>query len=433
MLSFYWYSRKRIFAFFNGNAGFEGFLRDFRYCPLPISTRLTLISSKVRRSFAASRTRAIIGHAVKNPHMELFTIVFMAIGVLVAWGSNAEGQTSLLDNWVRQYVEEKAINFADIHRVAVSDISSAYVGSGGDSVDTDKSPSPSLAVATVRDSALMAITPPQEDYIDHLTSVRSSITNYTVQGGDLLSFIASDFGVSTQSIMWANNIKNADSIRLGQVLRIPPISGVIYIVKKGDTATSLAKKYSADAAKIIAFNHLPQDGSLGVGDELVIPNGRPVASSIQALSSSGTIDSRIRQVGTYTKAGSVLTAQKFGYLPDMGYFFRSPATGFNWGILHGRNGIDIANSCGTSIYSAANGTISVAAASGWNGGFGKMIKITHPNGTETLYGHLSKILVQVGQVVGRGDKIALMGTTGRSTGCHVHFEVHGARNPLAKY
>lgn len=358
-------------------------------------------------------------------------VVFLAIGILAARGSNAEGQTNPLNGWVRQYVEEKAINLADIQRVSIADMSSAFVGSGGDSADTSNgSPSPSMAAATVRDSAFMAVMPPHEDYIDQLTSIRSGVTSYTVQNGDLLSFIASDFGVSAQSIMWANNIKNADNITPGQVLRIPPVSGIIYTIKKGDTTTSLAKKYSADAEKIIAFNHLSQDGRLKIGDEIIIPGGYP-ATSTQS-SSSGSVDSRISQVGTYTQAGSVLTAQKFGYLPDMGDYFRYPAAGFNWGILHGRNGVDIANSCGTAIYAAADGTISVAA-SGWNGGFGTMIKMTHPNGTETLYGHLSKLLVKAGQVVARGDKIGLMGTTGRSTGCHVHFEVHGARNPLAKY
>ena len=221
-----------------------------------------------------------------------------------------------------------------------------------------------------------------------------------------------------------------DSLTPGQVLRIPPVSGVIYTVKKGDTTASLAKKYSADEGRIIAFNHLPQDGSLDVGDELIIPDGHPAASTVAAPS---TIDSRIRSVGTYTQAGSKLAAQKFGYLPDLGDYFRIPTTGYNWGILHNRNGIDVANSCGTAIYAAADGTVTTAATSGWNGGFGKNVKISHPNGTETLYGHLSKVLVKVGQVVGRGDKIGLMGTTGRSTGCHLHFEVHGARNPLARY
>jgi murein DD-endopeptidase MepM/ murein hydrolase activator NlpD len=94
--------------------------------------------------------------------------------------------------------------------------------------------------------------------------------------------------------------------------------------------------------------------------------------------------------------------------------------------------VDIANSCGTPIYAAAEGTVAISDAVGYNGGFGKYIKLVHPNGTETLYAHNTKLLVSAGEYDQRGQMIALMGSTGRSTGCHLHFEVHGARNPLSK-
>jgi murein DD-endopeptidase MepM/ murein hydrolase activator NlpD len=84
------------------------------------------------------------------------------------------------------------------------------------------------------------------------------------------------------------------------------------------------------------------------------------------------------------------------------------------------------------VYASADGVVTVADDSGYNGGFGKYLKIAHPNGTETLYAHSMKLLVGAGQAVGKGEKVMLMGTTGRSTGCHLHFEVHGAQNPLAK-
>lgn len=348
-----------------------------------------------------------------------------AIFSLAFWGSNAEGQTSLLKNWVRQYVEEKAVSLDFPHQtsdIQMADINSLSAGRGGDSASD--SPVPTLEASTIRDSALVALAPPDDNYIDRLTAHRSQVIEYTVQGGDLLSFIASDFGVSIDSIIWANNLKDGDSISPGQILRIPPVSGVVHTAKDGDTAASLAKKYGASEDRIITYNHLPRDGAISVGQELIIPDGHPSAVPMAPGQ---------RRAGTYSSAGSILTALKFNYLPDLGDFFKIPSFGFNWGILHGRNGVDIANSCGTPIDAAADGTVTVADASGWNGGFGKYVKIGHPNGTETLYGHLSRVLVSSGQVVGKGDKIGLMGTTGRSTGCHLHFEVHGARNPLAKY
>ena len=120
-------------------------------------------------------------------------------------------------------------------------------------------------------------------------------------------------------------------------------------------------------------------------------------------------------------------------MPNLGDFFMLPTNGYNWGRIHGRNGVDLGNSCGTPIYAAAEGSVAVADGVGYNGGFGKFVKVIHSNGTETLYAHATKLLVATGDYVTRGQMIALMGSTGRSTGCHLHFEVHGARNPLAKY
>lgn len=373
---------------------------------------------------------------LKNRYTELALAVFAALAVMVFYGSNSEGQVSLFNTWVRSYVEEKALALDVVRQpssMEMADMNSVFAGTGGDG--SSESPAPSTDAATIHESAVAAVMPPDGGYLDEISGHRSGVIDYTVQDGDLLSFIASDFGVSQQSLIWANNLKDADNITPGQVLRIPPVTGVIHTAKAGDTALSLAKKYSGDVDRIIAYNQLPKDGAIDAGDEIIIPDGHPSEVSMPITSGTPTtsIDRQIRRVGTYTQAGSALTALKFGYLPDLGDYFMTPAAGFNWGILHDRNGVDIADSCGTPIYAAADGTVTVADATGYNGGFGKYIKISHPNGTETLYGHTSKILVSVGQVVGKGDKIALMGTTGRSTGCHLHFEVHGARNPLAKY
>jgi len=197
-------------------------------------------------------------------------------------------------------------------------------------------------------------------------------------------------------------------------LKIPPVSGVVHAVKKGDTVAAIAKKYGADESRIMAFNSLPATGEVREGDELVIPDGK--------ISSAPKSSIAIKN-----------SASVFSHLTDLGEFFKWPATGFNWGKIHGRNGVDVANACGTPIYASADGTVTRADASGWNGGFGKVIKLSHSNGTETLYAHNNKLLVNLGQQVSKGEQVASMGSTGRSTGCHLHFEVHGARNLLAKY
>lgn len=115
--------------------------------------------------------------------------------------------------------------------------------------------------------------------------------------------------------------------------------------------------------------------------------------------------------------------------------FMTPTTGKNWGRLHGNNGVDIADGCGKMIYAADEGMVVESAANGnWNGGYGNYVVIKHPNNVQTKYAHTKKNLIKVGSYVLQGDPIALIGNTGfvhGITGCHLHFEVLGARNPFA--
>jgi murein DD-endopeptidase MepM/ murein hydrolase activator NlpD len=98
--------------------------------------------------------------------------------------------------------------------------------------------------------------------------------------------------------------------------------------------------------------------------------------------------------------------------------------------IHGHNAVDLASSYGTNIMAAADGTVIVAKIGGWNGGYGNYVVINHPNGTQTLYAHMSSISVSVGQGVTQGESIGRMGETGDATGVHVHFEIRGAPNPF---
>jgi murein DD-endopeptidase MepM/ murein hydrolase activator NlpD len=385
----------------------------------PIRIPPLTTSFLTRRTSAVSRVKAIIVPFAGR--LELPVIVFTALAVLVFFGTTYHGQASALDNWFQftSFIEETTISWRS-STVSSSELTAnQFAGIGG---FVDASPAVSDA-PTIHENTVIAISAPRSDYMDTLSKKRNTIIEYTVQDGDLLSFIAADYGVSVESIIWANKLVNADDIALGQVLRIPPVSGVIHKVAKGDTASSLAKKYSADEARIIAYNQLPQGGALEVGDEIVIPDGRTTLST-----------------GTSTGVATTRKAT-FSHLADLGSYFIKPTSGTltRGGAIHGRNGIDIANQSGTPIYAAADGVVSLADAmcesKGFrcNGGYGYYLKITHPNGTETLYAHASKLLVAAGQSVGRGQLIAYMGTTGNSTGNHLHFEVHGARNPLARY
>lgn len=343
-----------------------------------------------------------------------YGVLLLALFLVALKGSSGEGQPSLFSNLIRKYIEETAASIsvpsmshnqvADLTSLAViQDMGQGLLGQGGPEDDLD--------LPTIQENSFVSNNPVSLDYINTGFG-NNQVLEYTVQAGDALSFIASDYGVSINSIIWANNLTSADSIQPGQILRIPPVTGVIHKVKKGDTVASIAKKYGVNEQKIMEFNRLSGTGNLAIDEEIIVPDGKIAASSVAK--------------------NQTTTASRFAHLPDLGDYFLIPTTGRNWGRIHGRNGVDIANSCGTPIFAAADGSVATADDVGWNGGFGKYIKLTHANGTETLYSHNSKLLAPVGQFVQRGQQIALMGSTGRSTGCHLHFEVHGAKNPLAK-
>ncbi len=249
----------------------------------------------------------------------------------------------------------------------------------------------------------------------HIAPSRDQISVYVVREGDTLSEIAGMFNVSINTIVWANDLGSARAIRPGQTLVILPISGIERTVVKGDTLQSIAKKYGADAQEIADYNGLESGAALAVGTTIIIPGGEIPSTAAPAAST--------KIVSTYR--GGSGTA-----LPG---YFAAPVVGarVTQGI-HGWNGVDLGAPSGTLVRAAAGGTVIVARANGaWNGGYGNYVVISHANGTQTLYSHLSTVAVHAGQVVEKTETIGTVGSTGRSTGPHLHFEVRGAKNPCA--
>jgi len=246
-----------------------------------------------------------------------------------------------------------------------------------------------------------------ESFVELGKSGTGQISVYVVRKGDTLSEIAEMFGVSTNTIVWANDIKRG-VIKEGQELVILPISGVRHVVKKGDTLKSLATKYKADLGDILSYNGLSADAKINAGDIVIIPDG--VISATQT--------SLARTSGSQT------------YPAYSGFYLRPIVGGRKTQGIHGNNGIDLAAPTGTSILASADGKIIVSRAGGYNGGYGIYVVISHANGTQTLYAHMSKNNVSVGQNVIQGQVIGAVGSTGKSTGPHLHFEVRGAKNPF---
>ena len=242
-------------------------------------------------------------------------------------------------------------------------------------------------------------------------SYSDQISVYVVRKDDSISQIADMFDVSVNTILWANDMKKGDKLVEGDVLFILPISGLEHTITKGQTLKSIAKLYKADVSDIARFNGITEETKLVVGDKIIIPGGE-----LYNESSSSTSKPNISNTPTRNVAGYFIN-------PVPAYSRRSQG-------LHGpgNRGIDLAAPTGTPILASASGTV-LLARTGWNGAYGNMVIITHPNGTKTLYAHLSRIATSTGARVSQGEIIGYVGSTGRSTGPHLHFEVFNAKNP----
>ncbi len=244
---------------------------------------------------------------------------------------------------------------------------------------------------------------------DGIENFSGRVSLYVVREGDNLSKIAKLFGVSVNTIVWANDIAGVNTIRTGQVLVILPVTGVRYTVKTGDTLASIAKKFKGSEEEISQFNGLINE-KLTVGQKIIIPDGEAPYSP-PAVQKQGFV------------SGS-------GGPNYSGYYLRPIEGGRKSQGLHGYNGVDLANGCGMPIVASASGDVIVSRSGGWNGGYGNFIIISHLNGTQTLYSHNSSNIVSAGWHVVQGQVIGYTGATGNATGCHVHFEVRGAKNPF---
>lgn len=233
------------------------------------------------------------------------------------------------------------------------------------------------------------------------------ISVYIVKKGDTLSEIADMYEVSVNTVAWANNINRSKALVEGQELVILPVSGVYHTIKKGESLKSIASKYGADMQEIVAFNDIDTSTALVLGKVIIVPDGE---IAVPKIATSGVASSSGKNNSTKT------------------YFIR-PVRGIKSQGLHGHNGIDFAGKIGDVVLAGAEGTVLIARE-GWNGGYGTYVVIKHPNGMQTLYGHLSKISVSAGQKVSQGQMVGQLGNTGKSTGPHLHFEVRGGSNPF---
>ena len=276
-----------------------------------------------------------------------------------------------------------------------------------------------------------------EDIIDDPTGGQISV--YIVQPGDTVATIAKRFGVSEATIRLANDLKKTDSVHVGDTVLVLPITGIRYKVKAHDTISKIESAYKLsgqDIQTFLDYNNLEQTDALTIGQVLLIPGtiieetqvsqpaknqtSKPVKIANQALIPKGSMHVNINLFTPSTITSSIVR----------NYFIKP----INCPLSQGRHdvyAVDIScGASGTPIHAAADGVV-VFAKYGYNGGYGNLVIVRHPNNMTTFYAHMQNgsMTVAAGQSVKQGQVIGHVGTTGIVTGPHVHFEVRGGGNP----
>ncbi|MFH1867143.1 MAG: M23 family metallopeptidase [Patescibacteria group bacterium] len=369
--------------------------------------QLILSTRSARRQFCQTLLPQRLNQQQWLPMIIVLTVaVFVIVNNVSIRQVNAGdfGQNSLLNSLIEEDLEI-IIEESVLPPLTNNEIASPILRSEGEILDLTNED----ITATIDEGSTLI----KPHLVTTERGIRQDPEQYIVKDGDTLSSIAAEFGVSLATLLWENRLSNYSVLRIGQKLTVLPTSGVSHRVAKGDTLSGIASRYGVEVDKISEFNNLA-DNKLTVGQIIVIPGGKPYVPPTPKTTSSSLLTSIAPNLSSNTKLLWPTVTRRISQY-------------FSW--RHG--GVDLANAYGIPIYAAEDG---VVQTSGWNrGGYGNYIIIDHGQGLKTLYGHNTKNLVSAGDRVARGQQIATMGSTGRSTGPHLHFEVYvnGQRvNPL---
>ncbi len=371
-------------------------------------------------------------------------LMIILISLLVVWnnlggrkdqiqGEEREGTSILfsgiLKNDGESLVESRSNPDNVSHGIGgfISEMSGTVLAASDNSSETDGTTSDPVTMPTVQGNALLPLPLlEQEAKIGPVEEARTEIVKHTVAPGESVSSIALEYGVSVATILSANNLSETSYIRPDDILKIPPVSGVLYTVKPGDTLGEIAQTYQGDINKIIEYNNLGSAANIQIGQSLMIPGGTiPPPFSVPSEKPPSSIVSR----PTSEEEESAPTPTPTPSIGGKGWFWPTTSHKINQYYSYRHHAVDIDGDTGSPIYSTQDGAIVFA---GWRSGYGKCIIISHPSGYQSLYGHLSQYVRTSGQV-SKGELIAYMGSTGWSTGPHVHFEIrtpNGVINPL---
>jgi len=245
-------------------------------------------------------------------------------------------------------------------------------------------------------------------------SSRNETIKYVVREGESVGSLAGDFGITPLTLKYANGL-SGNSLKVGQELKIPPIDGLYTSVKRNETLSGIANRYHVKVDDIVKYNGLTTSDPIFAGQELLIPGAIVPKATASPVS------------------GSKVSVPGFNPTAYAGKFIwplESPTHYISQGYRGGHRALDLNRLNGWGIYASAPGVIKIQQT---RGGYGNLIIINHGDGWSTYYGHLSEFRVKPGDYVQQGQLIGIMGSTGRSTGPHLHFEIRQndvPQNPL---
>jgi murein DD-endopeptidase MepM/ murein hydrolase activator NlpD len=322
--------------------------------------------------------------------------------------------------WGRGYLFKLAVQFVSIVVLVILASSYFYRSPSVSAQFEAEAAAPNSDILAIKGSTKTKI---PDDRLDE------GSTTYVVKVGDTISGIAKTNGLNSDTILWANDLNENSFIRPGDELKIPPGDGVLVKVKKGDSLSSLVKKYNSNDQLILDANKyliFPPDFALEIGSELFIPDARPP-------------EPPKTNTPIYSGVASV-TFQPSQLLPGIGKFLGWPVVAgggvisqYYSGPFPLHNGLDIRSTGGfPELVAAASGTVSFAGCHGYclpqgqgtrfgGSNLAWTVKIDHGNGLETVYAHMNRIYVRPGQFISAGQVIGQMGRSGTVTGTHVHF------------
>ena len=244
------------------------------------------------------------------------------------------------------------------------------------------------------------IFPLREDEVNPNPSLLDEVQEHKVERGETLWDIANKYDIDIDTIIGANDISNMNKLQPGDVLTILPVEGIIYRIGPGENLSDISQKFNVSLNEITRANGISNPDDVQPRQTILLPGAKPELG----------YQDRLQQKLIYPVPEGTRISSYYG---------------MRWGRMH--EGVDFAVNSGTPIKAAGDGKV---VFSGWNGGYGKTLIIEHREGLRTLYAHNSELLVSSGENVYRGQVVTYSGNTGKSTGPHLHFEVHLNGKPV---